>query len=119
MQAYFLFVYSLPESMKPYFFFLRLHGTIYLSDYFILMLRYCVNLKLTRYESTSLNRIVTYKSHCVIVALFYIYRWLNMWFTNYPDDQTNILKDLGVNLVEQFERFHFTMTYETIDVDWL
>ena len=33
------------------------------------MLRYCTNLKAIRYESTSLNRIVTDKSHRVIVAL--------------------------------------------------
>ena len=35
---------------------------------FVLMLRYCVNSKEIRYESTSLNRIVADKSHCVIVA---------------------------------------------------
>ena len=32
------------------------------------MLRYCANLKATRYESTNLNRIVADKSHCVIVT---------------------------------------------------
>ena len=37
-------------------------------DSFVLMLRYCANLKAIRYESTSLNRIVTDKSHRVIVA---------------------------------------------------
>ena len=47
---------------------LRLHGAIYRPDYFVLMLRYCANLKATRYESTSLNRIATDKSHRVIVA---------------------------------------------------
>ena len=36
---------------------LQLHGTIYRPDSFVLMLRYCVNLKAIRYESTSLNRI--------------------------------------------------------------
>ena len=48
---------------------LKLHGTIYRPDSFVLMLRYCVNLKAIRYESTSLNRIVADKSHRVIVAL--------------------------------------------------
>ena len=48
---------------------LQLHGTIYRPDFFVLMLRYCVNLKAIRYESTSLNRIVADKSHRVIVAL--------------------------------------------------
>ena len=47
---------------------LRLHGAIYRPDSFVLMLRYCVNLKAIRYESTGLNRIVADKSHCVIVA---------------------------------------------------
>ena len=48
---------------------LQLHGTIYRPDSFVLMLRYCMNLKAIRYESTSLNRIVADKSHRVIVAL--------------------------------------------------
>ena len=47
---------------------LRLHGAIYRPDSFVLMLRYCANLKATRYESMSLNRIVAHKSHRVIVA---------------------------------------------------
>ena len=46
---------------------LQLHGTIYRSDSFVLMQRYCTNLKAIRYESTSLNRIVADKSHGVIV----------------------------------------------------
>ena len=37
-------------------------------DSFVLMPRYCVNLKAIRYESTSLNRIEADKSQCVIVA---------------------------------------------------
>ena len=37
---------------------LQLHGAIYRPDSFVLMLRYCANLKAIRYESTSLNRIV-------------------------------------------------------------
>ena len=49
---------------------LQLHGAIYRPDSFVLMLRYCVNLKAIRYESTSLNRIVADKSYLVIVALF-------------------------------------------------
>ena len=49
---------------------LQLHDAIYRPDSFALMLRYCVNLKAIRYESTSLNRIVADKSHRVIVALF-------------------------------------------------
>ena len=48
---------------------LQLHGSIYRPDSFVLMLRYCANLKAIRYESTSLNRIVADKSHRVIVAL--------------------------------------------------
>ena len=41
---------------------------IYHPDSFVLMLNYCANLKVIRYESTSLNRMVADKSHCVIVA---------------------------------------------------
>ena len=37
---------------------LQLYGAIYRPDSFVLMLRYCGNLKVIRYESTSLNRIV-------------------------------------------------------------
>ena len=47
---------------------LQLHGAICRADYFVLMLRYCANLRAIRYESTSFNRIVADKSHCVIVA---------------------------------------------------
>ena len=47
---------------------LQLHSAIYRPDSFVLMLRYCANLKAIRYESTSLNRIVADKSHRVIVA---------------------------------------------------
>ena len=47
---------------------LQLHGAIYHPDSFVLMLRYCANLKEIRYESTSLNRIVADKSHRVIAA---------------------------------------------------
>ena len=50
---------------------LQLHGAIYRPDSFVLMLRYCANLKAIRYESTSLNKIVADKSHRVIVALDY------------------------------------------------
>ena len=53
---------------------LRLHGAIYRPDSFVLMPRYCANLKAIRYESTSLNRIVAGKSHRVIVAL--VNSWL-------------------------------------------
>ena len=48
---------------------LQLHGAIYRNDSFVVMLSYCANLKAIRYESTSLNRIVAHKSHCVIAAL--------------------------------------------------
>ena len=41
---------------------LQLHGAIYRPDSFVLMLRYCANLKAIRYESTSLKRIVADKS---------------------------------------------------------
>ena len=37
---------------------LQLHGAIYCLDSFVLMLRYCVNLKAIRPESTNLNRII-------------------------------------------------------------
>ena len=47
---------------------LLLHGAIYRPDSFVLMLRYCANLKAIRYESTSLNRIVADKSRRIIVA---------------------------------------------------
>ena len=47
---------------------LQLHGAIYRPDSFVMILRYCANLKAIRYESTSLNRIVADKSHRVIVA---------------------------------------------------
>ena len=47
---------------------LQLHSAIYRPDSFVLMLRYCANLKAIRYESTNLNRIVADKSHRVIVA---------------------------------------------------
>ena len=46
----------------------RLHGAIYRPDSFVLMLRYCANLKTIRYESMTLNRILADKSHRVIVA---------------------------------------------------
>ena len=48
---------------------LQLHGAIYRPDSFVMMLRYCANLKAIRYESTILNRIVADKSHRVIVQL--------------------------------------------------
>ena len=47
---------------------LQLHSAIYRPDSFVLILRYCANLKAIRYESTSLNRILADKSHRVIVA---------------------------------------------------
>ena len=47
---------------------LQLHSAIYRPDSFVLMLRYCANLKAIRYESTSFNRIVADKSHRVIAA---------------------------------------------------
>ena len=47
---------------------LQLHGAIYRLDSFVLMLRYCANLKTIRYESMSLSIIAADKSHRVIVA---------------------------------------------------
>ena len=47
----------------------QLHGAIYRPDSFVLMLRYCANLKAIRYESTSLNRIVADISPSLIAAL--------------------------------------------------
>ena len=40
----------------------------YHPDSFVLMLRYCMNLKGIRYKSTSFNRIVADKLHHVIAA---------------------------------------------------
>ena len=56
------------------YFRLQLHGAIYRPDSFVLMLRYCANLKAITYESTSFNRIVADKLHRIIVALddFYL-----------------------------------------------
>ena len=61
----------LPNALtqRPVSLRLQLHGAIYRPDFFVIMLRYCVNLKAIRYESTSLNRIVADKSHRVIVSL--------------------------------------------------
>ena len=47
---------------------LRLHCAIYRPDSFVLMLRYCANLKAIRYKSASFNRIVADKSHSEIAA---------------------------------------------------
>ena len=58
-----------PKSGKIIIVRLQLHGAIYRSDSFVLMLLYCANLKAIRCESTSLNRIGADKSHRVIVAL--------------------------------------------------
>ena len=55
--------------LNEYWLRLQLHGEIYRPDSFVLMLRYCANLKAIRYESTSLNRIAADKSLRVIVAL--------------------------------------------------
>ena len=46
----------------------QLHGTIYRPVSFVLILGYCANLKAIRYESTSLNKIVSDKSYRVTVA---------------------------------------------------
>ena len=46
---------------------LQLHGAIYRPDSFVMMLRYCANLKAIRYETMSLNRIAADKSYRVIV----------------------------------------------------
>ena len=46
---------------------LRLRGAIYRPCSFVLILRYCANLKAIRYESKSLNKIVASKLHRVIV----------------------------------------------------
>ena len=59
-----------------YDFRLQLHGAIYRPDSFVMILRYCANLKAIRYESTSLNRIAADKSHRVIAALV-------DWFCNH------------------------------------
>ena len=60
---FFLTVFVSPGLLR-----LQLHVEIYRADSFVLMLRYCTNLKAIRYESTSFNRIIADKSHRVIVA---------------------------------------------------
>ena len=47
---------------------LQLHDAIYRPDSFVLMLRYCANLKVIRHKSTSFNRIVGDKLHRVIAS---------------------------------------------------
>ena len=47
---------------------LQLHDAIHRPDSFVLMLRYCANLKAIRYKSMSFNRIVADKLHRVIAA---------------------------------------------------
>ena len=67
----FMFVYihfNVPPTRITDLVMLQLHGAIYRPDSFVMILRYCANLKAIRYESTSLNRIVANKSHRVIVA---------------------------------------------------
>ena len=54
----------LPQKMMT--FLLQLHSAIYRPDSFLMILRYCANLKTIKYESTNLNRIVADKSHRVI-----------------------------------------------------
>ena len=72
---------------------LQLHGAIYRPNSFVLMLRYCANLKAIRYESTSLNRIVADKSHRVIVALnFHVFTIIRQYY-NLVIDATIINTD--------------------------
>ena len=47
---------------------LQLHDAIHCPDLFVLMLRYCANLKVIRHKSTSFNRIVADKLHRVIAV---------------------------------------------------
>ena len=47
---------------------LQLHDAVHCPDSLVLMLRYCANLKATRYKSTSFNRIVADKLYRVIAA---------------------------------------------------
>ena len=47
---------------------LQLHDTIYRPNFFVLMLRYFMNLKAIRYKSTSFNKIVADKLHSIIAA---------------------------------------------------
>ena len=67
---YNFFLYGVPKFCTTSCFRLQLHGAIYRPDSFVLMVRYCANLKAIRYESMSLNRIADDKSHRVIVALY-------------------------------------------------
>ena len=62
------FAEKFTKSHKTYPVKLLLYGTIYRPDSFVLILRYCANLKAIKYESMSLNRIIADKSHRVIVA---------------------------------------------------
>ena len=47
---------------------LQLPDAVQCPDSFVLMLRYCANLKVIRYKSTSFNSIVADKLHRVIAA---------------------------------------------------
>ena len=47
---------------------LQLHDANYRPNSFVLMLRYCANLKAIRYKSTRFNRIAADKLHHVIAA---------------------------------------------------
>ena len=66
---------------------LRLRGAIYGPDSFVMMPRYCANLKAIRYESMSLNGIIADKSHCVIVA----YLNVVLWLPNVPRGEVHVL----------------------------
>ena len=78
---------------------LQLHGAIYRPDSFVMMLRYCANLKAIRYESTSLNRIVADKSHRVIVAL----KPLSV------QDQTSIVSKHNTEIVNHLQIVKYTL----------
>ena len=47
---------------------LQLHDAIYCPNFFVLMLRYSMNLKVIRYKSMSFNKIAADKLHSVIAA---------------------------------------------------
>ena len=82
---------------------LQLHGAIYRPDSFVLMLRYCENLKAIRYESTSLNRIVADKSSSVIAALDRVHVQISLLSNEVNrsvdigiEERSQLIEDIGV-----------------------
>ena len=85
------------SCLRSFRLWLRLHRAIYLPDSAVLLLRYCANFKAIRDELTSLNRILAYKSHRVIVAyaettLKEVFNLPNKFFIYLPDSTVLLLR---------------------------